>query len=279
MAVQYGHSAVTVQDMRRSLVFYVEALGLEVADETSADGRLAVELHLPGTPRRWVLEEFRGVERLPASSRPCDPGFAHLCLHVGDADAVLAALQRRGFTSRAPVTTVRSGALAGAKAVYTVDPDGFVIELYQGAGMAAPPAVTGFFHHGVTVLNLAATLSFWQDELGASLLRSTVAPGAMAGAITALDFDEVHAAFVGLDDEVSIEIFEYRGIERHSAVARAVDPASSRLALRVPNPEELRERLGGDHDPLGNVRVTDPSGYPILLLADDTGPALPHDRE
>ncbi len=66
----------------------------------------------------------------------------------------------------------------------------------------------------------------------------------------------MEAAFVGLPgDGAQIELFEYRGIERHSATAREEDPAASRLVLRVVDPEGVRERLGGDRDPQGRPRV------------------------
>lgn len=265
MTVRYSHSAVTVTDLRASLAFYQDALGLETAGEQQDVTLRSVDLRLPGTDRFWRLEEYRARPRYPASSRPCDPGFAHVCLYVGDADAVLARLLERGFTSRAPVTTVASGAHAGAKAVYTVDPDGFVVELYQRAGETGPPEVTGFFHHGVTVRDMDATLDFWQHRIGVQLLRRTTASGVMAGPITAMEFDEVEAAFVALDAEVQLEIFEYRGIERHSALARAVDPGSSRLVLQVSDLDALTARVGGEHDATSG-KVSDPTGYPILLL-------------
>lgn len=265
MTLTYSHSAVTVRDLRASLAFYRNALGLEPTDEQQDQTLRSVDLKLPGTDRFWRLEEYRQRARYSASSRPCDPGFAHVCLYVGDADGVMARLQKQGFNSRAPVTTVTSGAHTGAKAVYTADPDGFVVELYQRAGEVGPPAVTGFFHHGITVTDMNSTLTFWQGHMGAELLRRTVAPGDMAGPITGLSFDEVEAAFVALDEVVQLELFEYRGIERHSALARAVDPGSSRLALKVSDPTALRDHIGGENE-AENIQVCDPTGYPILLL-------------
>lgn len=263
MSVRYSHSAVTVSDLRTSLAFYQDALGLEPFNEHADHVLRSVDLRLPGTDRFWRLEEYRGSNRYPASSRPCDPGFAHVCLFVGDADGVLSNLHDRGFTSRAPVQTVASGAHEGAKAVYTVDPDGFVVELYQRAGETGPPQVTGFFHHGITVADMDSTLAFWQDEVGVEVLRRTVSPGQMAGAITAMQFEDVVAAFVALDESVQLEIFEYRGIERHSALARAVDPGTSRLALQVSTDDRLLGELAADPG-----QISDPTGYPILVLSD-----------
>ncbi|MEU1956037.1 VOC family protein [Nocardia rhamnosiphila] len=270
MTALYGHSAVTVTDMRTSLRYYREGLGLEVVAETSGDGHLRVELELPGTDCVWALEEYRTSDRYLASSRPCDPGFAHLCLYVGDADGVFDRLQSLGFTSRAPVATVPSGAHKGARNVYTLDPDGFVVELYERPGAAGPSVVTGFFHHGLTVAEIEPTLAFWQQSLGAPVLRRSAAPGSMAGIITGLDYERMETAFVGLDDGVSIEIFEYQGIERHPALARAVDPGSSRLALRVPDPEELRAtgwrpRREGDRPRVRPDRLPDPAASRVAV--------------
>lgn len=263
MTVRYSHSALTVSDLRASLAFYQDALGLEPFNEHTDEILRSVDLRLPGTDRFWRLEEYRERPRYSASSRPCDPGFAHVCLFVGDADGIFAQMQRQGFTSRAPVLTVASGAHTGAKAVYTIDPDGFVVELYQRAGEAGPPEATGFFHHGITVADMDSTLAFWQDEIGVEILRRTVAPGAMAGPITAMEFDEVAAAFVALDESVQLELFEYRGIERHSALARAVDPGSSRLVLQLSDDDPLLKSLG---DTAGtDAQVSDPTGYPIVL--------------
>lgn len=267
LTVRYSHSAVTVSDLRTSLAFYQDALGLEPFNDHADDVLRSVDLRLPGTDRFWRLEEYRESARYPASSRPCDPGFAHVCLYVGDAEGVLRRLQKRGFTSRAPVQTVSSGAHTGAKAVYTMDPDGFVVELYQRAGETGPSEATGFFHHGITVADMDSTLAFWGEEVGVEILRRTVAPGAMAGPITAMQFEEVAAAFVALDESAQLEIFEYRGIERHSALARAVDPGSSRLALQVSDRTRLLGELAVNSEG-SQGEVADPTGYPILILAD-----------
>ena len=100
--VTYDHSAVTVRDLDSSLRYYRDALGLSVrADERGPD-RSTVDLALPDGVT-WRLEEHHGVERHPASARPCDIGFAHTCVYVDDAQAVLSRLHAAGFGSRGPV--------------------------------------------------------------------------------------------------------------------------------------------------------------------------------
>ncbi|MEV5848557.1 VOC family protein [Streptomyces sp. NPDC051985] len=262
----YDHSAVTVRDLRASLAYYRDGLGLPVIDERTGPDRTTVTLALPGTGATWTLEEYHGVERMSAATRPCDPGFAHLCLYTGDAQGLFDHLHGKGFGSRAPVATFGDGALAGVKAVYTLDPDGFAVELYQHAGPAGPPTATGFFHHGLTVRNMDSALAFWRDVFGADLRYRGVQPKETVAPVVGLEPEELDGAFVSLPgDHMSVEIFEYRGIEQHPTTARYEDPAASRLALRVPDPEGLCERLGGDRDRNGVPRVRTPDGYPVLL--------------
>ena len=144
----FWHAGVTVRDMDAALRFYRDALGLEVESETRLDGAyagpivglepesiLAVFLRVPGTQTRVELFEYHGLERHPASARPCDPGTGHFCLFVDDLDAVHARLARCGFADRGPVVTIDRGPRTGAKVVYAIDPDGYHVELFE-----RPPA-------------------------------------------------------------------------------------------------------------------------------------------
>jgi lactoylglutathione lyase len=141
------HTGVTVSDMDQSLVFYRDGLGLEVEfDRKGGDSPLTkVVLGLPLDHFRVAflkvpggnfieLLEYRGLETIPAASRPCDPGGGHVALFVDDLDAVFARLTSLGFHARsgtAGVVTVLTGQSAGAKALYAVDPDGYNVELVQ----------------------------------------------------------------------------------------------------------------------------------------------------
>lgn len=261
----YLRTDITVRDLRRSLAFYRDGLGLAVIDERSGSGRSTVTLAMPGTSATWLLEEHHGVERHDASARPCDPGFAHVCLYTGDAHGLFDRLHGLGFASRAPVATLAAGPHKGASAVYVLDPDGFAVELYQRAGESGPPTVSGFFHHGLTVRDMDETMSFWLQDISASLTTRGTRPGEVVAPIVGLRPDTMEAAFVGLRDDAQIELFEYRGIERHPATARQQDPAASRLVLLVDNAEATRARLGGDHDAHGRPRIFTPDGYPVVL--------------
>lgn len=270
----YDHSSITVRDLDSSLAYYRDGLGLGVTRIRDVAGRTVADLALPGE-RTWRLEEHRDVPRYPASARPCDPGFAHVCLYVDDAAAVTARLRAAGFGTRGEVVGITSGPHTGAEAAYTVDPDGFVVELYRPAGGTGggPGTVTGFFHHGITVTDLDAALEFW-TALGARLRERGTRSGRSVAALVGLLPESLDTAFLDLPGAPSsIEVFAYQGIERHPAIARDADPASSRLVLRTTDPAAVAAAVpgGGRPDPghgPGALRVHDPDGYPVVLRPD-----------
>ena len=140
----FFHGGVTVGDLDRSLTFYRDGLGLEIEFQRILDAPylrtvLGVEfdhirvayLRIPGGGFVELLE-YAGVERLPAASRPCDPGGGHLCLYVDDVDALHARLVRLGYRARsANVVEITSGPNEGARSCYMLDPDGYAVELFQ----------------------------------------------------------------------------------------------------------------------------------------------------
>jgi len=140
----FFHAGVTVSDMDRALTFYRDTLGLEVAFDTVIDGPyLPVLLGLDFTDIRAAclaipgggfleLLEYRGIERLPAASRPCDYGGGHLCLYVDGIDELTERAFAAGYRARSagPVDVI-AGPNRGARALYLLDPDGFPVELFQ----------------------------------------------------------------------------------------------------------------------------------------------------
>jgi catechol 2,3-dioxygenase-like lactoylglutathione lyase family enzyme len=141
----FFHAGVTVSDMERSLAFYRDALGLEIASDGITGGPSAhriwgmttnkvrvVFLRVPGSDALVELFEFYDLERHPASARPCDFGAGHMCLFAEDLDALYTRLRDLGYVSRGTeVVTIDAGPHTGAKAVYMKDPDGYHVELYE----------------------------------------------------------------------------------------------------------------------------------------------------
>ena len=140
-----SHAGITVSDMEASLRFYRDGLGLEVYIDRIADHDYLREvtavastsvrivyLRIPGSRVPVELLEHRGIERVPARTRPCDPGSVHIGLQVPDIDAFHAHLASLGFNSRSghPVD-ITAGPFAGARTCFFTDPDGFLVELQQ----------------------------------------------------------------------------------------------------------------------------------------------------
>lgn len=140
------HAGVTVTDMERSLAFYRDGLGLQVEFDKILDGQYLKEvlalsfdtiraayLRIPGGGFIELLE-YRGIERLSATARPCDPGGGHMCLLVNDIDQLVDRLQAAGYGARSgAVSAITSGPNRGARSTYMRDPDGYSVELFEAS--------------------------------------------------------------------------------------------------------------------------------------------------
>ena len=140
----FFHGGITVKDMDKSLDFYREGLGLTMKFDRILDASyLNVVLNLTHSAIRVVflnipgggyveLLEYQGIERLNASSRPCDFGAGHLCLYVYAVDEIAERMFAKGYRARSEgCVDITAGPNAGARSIYLVDPDGYNIELFQ----------------------------------------------------------------------------------------------------------------------------------------------------
>jgi catechol 2,3-dioxygenase-like lactoylglutathione lyase family enzyme len=143
-------------------------------------------------------------------------------------------------------------------------------------------SVTGFYHAGVTVSDMDAALRFYRDGLGLELIYDGPASGATAARIWALDPGTVRVVFLGVPgSDAVVELFEFTGIERHSASARPVDYGAGHFCLYTDDAEGLHARMvaagyrsrseevvtihGGHHDGVKAVYLIDPDGYHVEL--------------
>jgi lactoylglutathione lyase len=140
------HAGITVSDLDRSLEFYRGVLGFEllwrrlyeepeiarIVGVPDARGFDIAMLRVPGSELDIELIEYRGCERHSGSARPCDYGTGHFCVFVRGIDALYRELRARGvrFRSDGPVE-MTAGANAGGKSLYSLDPDGYVLELHE----------------------------------------------------------------------------------------------------------------------------------------------------
>jgi len=144
------HAGITVSEMDRSLAFYRDLLGLEllwrrvfeepeIREIVGVPEASAIEvamLRVPGSDLDVELLEYRGCEQVSGATAPSRHGTGHFCLFVESIDELHAELLARGvrFRSDGPVE-MTGGPNRGGKSLYSLDPDGYIVEFHQ-----RPPA-------------------------------------------------------------------------------------------------------------------------------------------
>ncbi|HTC69822.1 MAG TPA: VOC family protein [Acidothermaceae bacterium] len=141
----FWHVGITVRDMAATLEFYCDGLGFEVVSTSVTTSTAATVWVLPGARANTVflkvpnsdvtleLFEFTSVvDQRSVAARPWDFAHGHFALFVDDLDGLYKRLQERGYRGRADaVAVLADGPLAGAKAIYMIDPDGYHVELFE----------------------------------------------------------------------------------------------------------------------------------------------------
>src|SRR4026209_926018 len=108
--ISADHTGITVSNLERSLAFWRDVLGFEVSHTAHQKGELAEEitgvdgaeiklvvLKAPGGHKIELLEYVAPADRKRANVRPCDVGFVHVALFVGDLDLVLERIAASGW--------------------------------------------------------------------------------------------------------------------------------------------------------------------------------------
>lgn len=141
------HVGFSVASLDDALRFWVDGLGARLVRTAEMDGDFLgqvtgahgahVHVAIVSLAGQTIeLLEYGGLDRPGApSSKPFDPGFAHLALVVDDIDAVLARIAAHGWTAQGVPQAIAAGERAGTRVIYAVGPDGATIEFMQ------PPAV------------------------------------------------------------------------------------------------------------------------------------------
>ncbi len=134
--LQAGHIGLNVTDLPRSVRFYREALGLELAGESADAGREYAFLARDG---RLLLTLWRQSAGRAATDRP---GLHHLAFEVEDIEHVAAAERRLrelgAVIHHGGIVPHREGGESGG--LFFEDPDGIRLEIYAAAGAGARPA-------------------------------------------------------------------------------------------------------------------------------------------
>jgi catechol 2,3-dioxygenase-like lactoylglutathione lyase family enzyme len=268
--VGVGNFAHIVQDVDRSLAFYRDALGLEVAMSQPFGPNPAIEklgntlggqsrfvaLKVPGTPLGVELIEYKNIDRRPQHPRFHDPGAANLALQVPGAKVITAA--GKPVTIDTPNGTVH--------VVFLQDPDGFVVELAAISGPAQPSASAGPILGGSfepTVANSEQSVKFYNELLGFNLaLGASFNPNKQmaetAGAPGA-SFRQSSASIPGTS--VRMTLIEFKDIDRKPLQGRVQDPGTAILQLRVKDVMALTKKLKA-----AGVPVVTTGGEPVDVI-------------
>ena len=128
------HFVLRVRDLDASLGFYRDILGLpiEFLDEYRAGQRPFVSARIGNQ----LLDLVPDTTYDPHTTRNTG-GFLHFCINVpaGDLARIIPWLRERGVTIVEDQPVPRMGATGMGLSIYVNDPDGYVVELKEQAGV------------------------------------------------------------------------------------------------------------------------------------------------
>lgn len=143
------HASWTVEDMDRSLAFYVGLLGLEHVHTQIQDNEYTRKLvGIPGAKLKAVLLKFAGIapglsghvielmeyiepRGVKIDTTPCNVGAAHFAFATTDALGTYRRLSEAGVHFVSEPVKITAGINEGGYSCYLHDPDGFTLELLQ----------------------------------------------------------------------------------------------------------------------------------------------------
>lgn len=142
----FWHGGVTVSDMDAARAFYEGLLGLEpISDRVTHQAELLeVTATSTGTIRICMLKvpnhdvyvellQYSHRAVVETSSFPASrPGTGHLCFYVDDLRGMWQRLSAAGVASLSEGPVDCSGRIPGTWCIYLRDPDGYLVELFEG---------------------------------------------------------------------------------------------------------------------------------------------------
>lgn len=123
------HSMIRVLEEQRSVDFYNQAFGLEVADRLDFDGFTLV--YLSNSEEDFELELT--INKGNTDAYDLGNGYGHFAVSVDDLDAEHKRIKALNLSPRDIVEFERDGTLI-AKFFFIKDPDGYEIEVLQRHG-------------------------------------------------------------------------------------------------------------------------------------------------
>lgn len=126
-----NHVAVVVPDIDEALVFWRDALGLELSHVEEVGGQEARVAFLPsGESEVELVEPTTDTSSVAKHLAKYGPGLHHICFEVDDIEATLARLKEKGVRLINKQPTIG----AGGRKIAFVHPKstgGVLVELYE----------------------------------------------------------------------------------------------------------------------------------------------------
>jgi catechol 2,3-dioxygenase-like lactoylglutathione lyase family enzyme len=301
--------SMTVGDVERSAAFYTGVLGFEKVSDVVVSGAAYDRLWgVPGLRARVMRlrigrESIELTQYLTPEGRPFPPDyrsnvrwFQHVAIVVSDMEAAYDRVTAHGVqavSSEPQVLPAANAAAAGIAAFYFRDPDGHHLELIHypaGKGEArwhetGDRLFLGIDHTAIAVGDTAASLGFYRDRLGLTVVGESLNAGREQEQLTGVPGARVHVT--GLRAPAGapgVELLEYeapsgeqlgRG-ETHSndlahwhVIVTVANVDAAARALREAGDPALGEPVSVSGAALGFSRavlVRDPDGHALELV-------------
>ena len=139
----FNHTAFIVSDLDRTISFFKELLGFELASRaprsaeaiqamTGLDG-VDIEIAFLRGFGQWIeLIHYKApADRGGERPKVFQDGAGHIALDVADAEAAVAASAEYGLTPVGEIVTIDKGPNEGRKVVYLQSPDGLSVEFIE----------------------------------------------------------------------------------------------------------------------------------------------------
>jgi len=142
--------------------------------------------------------------------------------------------------------------------------------------------VTGFFHAGITVRDMNASVRYYCEGLGLEEAFDKTLDGSYLREVLNLPLKALRAVYLNIPGGGFVELLEYQGLERLPAAARPCDYGAGHLCFYVEGIDEIVDRLhsmgyharsaspvditSGPNAGARSIYGLDPDGYPVELF-------------